>query len=61
MSLPTVRLGASGVRVPRICLGTMGFGKRAWREWVVEEDEALPILRRALDLGVTFWDTADVY
>ncbi|MHB8604901.1 MAG: aldo/keto reductase [Thermoplasmatota archaeon] len=61
MSLAHVRLGASGARVSRICLGTMGFGSKAWRPWVVEEAESLPIIRRALDLGIDFIDTADVY
>ncbi|MDX1612053.1 MAG: aldo/keto reductase, partial [Candidatus Thermoplasmatota archaeon] len=56
-----VQLGTTGTRVSRICLGTMGFGSKQWRPWVVEEDEALPILERALDLGINFWDTADMY
>jgi 1-deoxyxylulose-5-phosphate synthase len=59
--MPTVRLGAAGVKVSRICLGTMGFGSKAWRGWVVERDDALPIVKRALDLGVNFVDTADMY
>jgi 1-deoxyxylulose-5-phosphate synthase len=59
--LPLARLGLAGARVTRICLGTMGFGAKAWRPWVVERDEALPILRRALDLGINFLDTADMY
>jgi len=61
MSMPMVRLGKAGAKVSRICLGTMGFGKKAWREWVVEEGESLPIVKRALDLGINFVDTADVY
>ncbi|MHB8584509.1 MAG: aldo/keto reductase [Thermoplasmatota archaeon] len=61
MSLPTMRMGATGVKVTRICLGTMGFGAKSWRPWVIEEAEALPVIRRALDLGVNFFDTADVY
>lgn len=61
MALPLVRLGSTGVKVPRICLGTMGFGSKAWRPWVLDEADALPILKRALDLGVFFWDTADMY
>ncbi|SRR5581483_4261304 len=59
--IPLARLGRSGARVTRICLGTMGFGSKSWRPWVVERDEALPILKRALDLGVNFLDTADMY
>lgn len=61
MSLPTTRLGKAGAKVTRICLGTMGFGSKSWREWVVESKEAVPIVRRALDLGINFIDTADVY
>jgi aryl-alcohol dehydrogenase (NADP+) len=61
MTLPTTRLGNAGAKVSRICLGTMGFGARAWRPWVVEEKEAVPIIERALDLGINFIDTADVY
>lgn len=61
MSLPTTRLGKAGAKVTRICLGTMGFGAKTWREWVVEAKESVPIIRRALDLGINFIDTADVY
>jgi aryl-alcohol dehydrogenase-like predicted oxidoreductase len=55
--LPLANLGRSGAKVTRICLGTMGFGAKSWRPWVVERSEALPILRRALDLG----DHVDLY
>jgi 1-deoxyxylulose-5-phosphate synthase len=61
MSLPTTRLGKAGAKVTRICLGTMGFGSKTWREWLVEEKESVPIIKRALDLGINFIDTADVY
>lgn len=54
-------LGNTGISVSRICLGMMTYGTRAWREWVLEYDEALPILSRAWDAGVNFYDTADVY
>lgn len=53
------RLGTSGLRVSRICLGTMSFGNEA--EWMVEIDKARLIIKRALDLGVNFFDTANVY
>lgn len=55
------RLGQSGLVVSRIALGCMSFGSRAWRPWVLEEDEAMPFFRRAVELGVNFFDTADVY
>ena len=47
--------------LPRVALGCMGFGSSAWRPWVLDEKESLEILTRALDLGVTFFDTANVY
>jgi aryl-alcohol dehydrogenase-like predicted oxidoreductase len=54
-------LGATGLRVSRICLGMMSFGDKSNREWVLEEDQAEPIVRAAADGGVIFYDTADVY
>jgi aryl-alcohol dehydrogenase-like predicted oxidoreductase len=56
-----VRLGSTGLRVSRICLGMMSYGNRSERAWHLGEDEAEPIVRRAVDAGVTFFDTADVY
>lgn len=56
-----VKLGATGLRVSRICLGMMTYGTSKWRDWVLDEDEARPFVKRALDLGITFFDTADVY
>lgn len=56
-----VRLGASGLKVSRICLGMMSFGDRAWRDWVLDEAAAEPIVRHAIEAGITFFDTADVY
>jgi aryl-alcohol dehydrogenase-like predicted oxidoreductase len=53
------RLGSAGLKVSRICLGTMSFGNSS--EWMVEIDKARPIVNRALDLGVNFYDTANVY
>jgi 1-deoxyxylulose-5-phosphate synthase len=55
------RLGTTGLKVSRICLGMMSYGDRGWREWVVDEGAAEPIVRRAADAGVIFFDTADVY
>ena len=56
-----VGLGQSGLRVSPICLGTMSYGSRQWREWVLEEAESLPFIRRAVELGINFIDTADMY
>lgn len=55
------RLGQSGLVVSRIALGCMSFGSRAWRPWMLEEDDAMPFFRRAVELGINFFDTADVY
>ena len=55
------RLGSSGLVVSRLALGCMSFGSKKWRPWVLEEDEAMPFFRRAVELGVNFFDTADVY
>ncbi len=56
-----VRLGATGMKVSRLCLGTMTYGSSRWREWVLDEAEALPFYRKALELGINFFDTADMY
>jgi aryl-alcohol dehydrogenase-like predicted oxidoreductase len=56
-----VNLGASGLRVSRICLGMMSFGKHESRAWALDEAEAEPIARLAAEGGITFFDTADVY
>jgi 1-deoxyxylulose-5-phosphate synthase len=55
------RLGSSGLKVSRICLGMMSYGDSAERKWHLGEDAAEPIVARAVDAGVTFFDTADVY
>ena len=54
-------LGNSGLVVSRIALGCMSFGSRQWRPWILEEDGAMPFFRRAVELGINFFDTADVY
>jgi 1-deoxyxylulose-5-phosphate synthase len=56
-----LNLGSTGLRVSRICLGMMSFGKHESREWALEEADAEPIVRRAVEGGITFFDTADVY
>ena len=57
------RLGTSGLKVSRISLGCMSFGdtSRGFSEWALGDEDAEPIFRQALDLGITFWDTANVY
>ena len=55
------RLGNSGLKVSRICLGMMSYGSTDWREWVMPEAASRPFIKRALELGITFFDTADVY
>jgi Predicted oxidoreductases (related to aryl-alcohol dehydrogenases) len=54
-----VRLGNTGLRVSRICLGTMTYGNSS--DWVLNEDDSRPFFKRALEAGVNFFDTADVY
>ena len=56
-----VNLGSTGLRVSRVCLGMMSFGDRSSRAWVLDEDEAEPIVKAAADGGITFYDTADIY
>jgi len=59
--LEYARLGSSGLVVSRIALGCMSFGSREWRPWMLEEEEAMPFFKRAVELGINFFDTADVY
>ena len=56
-----VRLGQAGLRVSRICLGMMSYGSAAERAWHLDEDAAEPIVRAAVEAGITFFDTADTY
>jgi 1-deoxyxylulose-5-phosphate synthase len=56
-----VRLGNTGLKVSRLCLGCMSYGSSKWRPWVLDEEAALPFIREALELGFNFFDTADVY
>jgi 1-deoxyxylulose-5-phosphate synthase len=56
-----IRFGQSGLKVSQLCLGTMSMGSSAWKGWVLDEEDSIPILRRALDLGITFFDMADWY
>jgi 1-deoxyxylulose-5-phosphate synthase len=54
-------LGKTGTSVSRICLGCMTFGSTKWRPWVIEEEAATPIIRKAIESGINFFDTADMY
>ena len=54
-------LGKTGLKVSRLCLGMMSYGSNNWREWILDEEQAKPFVRRALDAGINFFDTADVY
>src|SRR5246500_3628364 len=56
-----VNLGPTGLKVSRLCLGAMTYGSKQWRPWVLEEEEARPFIRKALEFGVNYFDTADMY
>ncbi len=56
-----VRVGGTGLKVSRICLGTMTYGSSKWRDWVLDEQEARPFFKKATELGINFFDTADMY
>jgi aryl-alcohol dehydrogenase (NADP+) len=56
-----VNLGKTGLKVSRICLGMMTYGTAEWRDWVLNEDESRPFIQCALEMGINFFDTADVY
>jgi aryl-alcohol dehydrogenase-like predicted oxidoreductase len=56
-----VRLGRTGLTVSRICLGMMTYGTPQWRPWVLDEAASRPLVKRAVELGINFFDTADMY
>ena len=56
-----VNLGKTGLKVSRICLGTMTYGSPEWRDWVLAEDDSRPFIKQALESGINFFDTADMY
>jgi aryl-alcohol dehydrogenase (NADP+) len=56
-----VNLGKTGMKVSRLCLGMMTYGSKTWREWILTEEESKPFVKKALDAGINFFDTADVY
>ena len=56
-----VSLGATGMQVSRLCLGCMSYGSSAWRPWVLGSDDSAPFFRRAIEAGINFFDTANMY
>jgi aryl-alcohol dehydrogenase (NADP+) len=56
-----VNLGKSGLKVSRICLGMMSYGTPNWRDWVLDEEASRPFVKRALEAGINFFDTANMY
>lgn len=56
-----VNLGQSGLKVSRVCLGMMTYGTPEWREWVLSEEQSRPFIQRALEAGINYFDTADMY
>ncbi|HEV8269028.1 MAG TPA: aldo/keto reductase [Thermoanaerobaculia bacterium] len=56
-----VNLGRTGLKVSRLCLGTMTYGSSEWRPWILNEEAARPFFRRAFEAGINFFDTADMY
>jgi aryl-alcohol dehydrogenase-like predicted oxidoreductase len=56
-----VNLGTTGTKVSRICLGTMTYGSSKWRPWVLDEEASRPFFRRAIEAGINFFDTANMY
>lgn len=55
------RLGTSGLKVSKVILGAMSYGRKQWAEWVLEEEDALPLLKHAYDVGINTWDTVSSY
>lgn len=56
-----INLGNTGLKVSRLCLGMMTYGTPKWRDWVLDEEQSRPFVQRALEMGINFFDTADVY
>ncbi len=59
--METVRFGKTGMKVTRLCLGCMTYGSTKWRDWVLDEEASRPFIREALERGINFFDTADMY
>lgn len=56
-----VNLGTTGMKVSRICLGMMTYGSPKWREWILTEEQGRPVIQKAFECGINFYDTADMY
>jgi aryl-alcohol dehydrogenase (NADP+) len=56
-----VNLGRTGLKVSQLCLGMMSYGSSKWQNWVLDEEESRPFIKRALEMGINFFDTADMY
>lgn len=56
-----VNLGSAGIKVSRICLGTMTYGSSQWRPWVLDEEASRPLIKKAIEAGINFFDTANMY
>ena len=59
--METVSFGRTDLKVSRLCFGTMTIGASTWKPWVLDKADAEPLLKRCLDLGITFFDTANWY
>ena len=59
--METVSFGQTGLKVSELCFGTMTIGASSWKPWVLDKKDAEPLLKRCLDLGITFFDTANWY
>src|SRR5579863_8041247 len=60
-TMDMTKFGATGLKVSRICLGAMTYGTPKWRDWVLDEEASRPFIKSALEAGINFFDTADVY
>ncbi|NIN34443.1 MAG: aldo/keto reductase, partial [Gammaproteobacteria bacterium] len=56
-----VNLGRTGLKVSQLCLGMMSYGSSKWQNWVLDEEASRPFIKRALEMGINFFDTADMY
>jgi 1-deoxyxylulose-5-phosphate synthase len=61
LTMNYINLGNTGLQVSSICLGMMSYGTPAWRSWVLDEDQSRPIIQHAVEAGINFFDTADMY
>ena len=56
-----INMGSTGIKISRLALGCMTYGSKQWRPWVLDANESEPFIRRAWELGINFFDTADMY